>query len=110
MGLMSNDGETLPVVCTLGASDGLERMRRWRELHQTARPASRREGSVLEIRYPASDGVRSELERLAAAESECCCFVTWAVVSEPPDVVLRIIADPASPDDLNSIAVMFGVR
>jgi hypothetical protein len=49
-------------------------------------------------------GVREELEAFAAAERQCCAFVAWTVTEEASRLVLRVVADAATPDDVASIA------
>jgi MerR family copper efflux transcriptional regulator len=98
----------LPLACTLGPNDGATRMRRWQDLSAQGRPTTRRSGHLLEVRYHAGRGIREELEALAAAERECCAFVTWTVGQEEGHVVLRVEANPARPDDVAPIAALFG--
>ncbi len=83
-------------------------MARWRRLADIAAPSARRSGRELEVRYEARHGVREELEALAAAEAECCSFVTWAVDQEGDQSVLRVVADRRRPDDVAPIAALFG--
>jgi hypothetical protein len=75
----STPDEEVPVACTLGQDDGQVRMRRWRALGAAADPRAQRSGHRLEMRYAPGPGIREELERLAAAERQCCSFVTWEV-------------------------------
>jgi len=53
-------------------------------------------------------GIREELEALAAVERECCSYVGWDVIQDEDHVVLRVAADPRTPEDLTSIAALFG--
>jgi hypothetical protein len=98
----------LPVSCVLSAGDGAQRMQRWEALSVEGRPSARRCGHQLVVAYRAEPGVRDELEALAAAERECCSFVAWDVSQEADRVVLRVAADPGSPDDVAGIAALFG--
>lgn len=98
----------LPVACTLGPDDGRTRMARWRRLAETAGPVARRAGAVLEVRYQPGTGVVDELRSLAAAEQECCSFVTWTVGDDDRSPVLRVTADPGRPEDVEPIALLFG--
>lgn len=98
----------LPLACTLSPDDGSARMRRWQQLTATAGATARRAGHRLEVSYRAGPGVRPELEALAAAEAQCCSFVTWAVRAQRDRVFLQVTAAPGSPDDLTPIAVLFG--
>jgi hypothetical protein len=97
----------LPIACTLAPGDGAERMRRWQALAERARPIAHLSGHLLEVRYPPGPDVDSELRELAAAERECCSFVTWTVSREQDHVLLRVAADPERPDDVVGIASLF---
>jgi hypothetical protein len=101
--------DELPVACTLGTDDGSERMRRWEDLADTGRPTARRNGPELEVLYQSGSGVQAELEKLAAAEQECCAFVVWTVTQQDGQPILRVVAKPEAPDDIASIAALFGV-
>ncbi len=112
MGAMSKpssvDPVALPIACTLGADDGAERMGRWRALVGTADPIASRHGRLLEVRFQPGPGVVDELVALAAAEQECCSFVTWTVDEDADNPMLHVLAKPESPDDVASIAALFG--
>lgn len=98
----------LPLACTLDQEDGPARMLRWRALAERAGPVARRSGHRLEVRYEPEPGVLEELSALAAAERECCGFVTWEVGRDGAHLVLRVTADPNAPDDVAPIAALFG--
>jgi hypothetical protein len=98
----------LPIACTLVPGEGAERLRRWRALSERGRPIARLSGHLLEVRYAPEPDVRSELRELAAAERECCSFVTWTVSEEQDHVVLRVAADPERAEDVAGIASLFG--
>ena len=100
----------LPVACALGAADGAERRQRWEALSATGRPVARRCGHQLVVAYQPEPGVHEELQALAAAERVCCSFVAWDVRTEAEHVVLRVTADPGSPDDVAAIAALFGAE
>jgi hypothetical protein len=106
----SADPSQLPIACTLGPSDGAERMRRWRALVNRGGPIVTRDGPVLQLRFRPSARTPGELAWLAAAEQDCCAFVTWTVVEDDGNPVLRIVADPDRPDDVAAVAALFGVR
>jgi hypothetical protein len=97
----------LPISCTLGPSDGAERRRRWQALGDAGAAGARRSDHCLEVRYRAEPGIRDELEALAAGERDCCSFVTWDVTHESDEAVLHVRPDPASPGDLDAIAILF---
>jgi len=100
--------DELPPACTLGPDDGPARMRRWRRLAEQAQPTVQRTGHDLEVRFPPAPGVREELESLAAAERQCCSFVSWTVTQDAGRPVLHVTAPVESPDDVEPIAALFG--
>lgn len=96
-----------PVACTLGASDGPSRLRRWQHLHQIAAPTAQLTNGELKVRYRAGPEVLAELQELVAEERVCCAFVSWAVDEERGQPVLRVTAPAGSPQDIEPIAAMF---
>jgi hypothetical protein len=99
---------TQPLACTLGPDEGAARMRRWQALAERGRPSARRSGHRLQVRYRPAPGIRDELEALATAERRCCSFVAWEVGQVGHQPVLRVTADPSTPDDVAPIAALFG--
>ena len=97
----------LPLACTLRREDGAARLRRWRILAEKSPPRAKRSGNMLEVRWQLRAGVKDELEALAAAERQCCSFVSWGVASEGADVVLRITAGENRPGDVEPFAALF---
>lgn len=83
-------------------------MRRWQQLDDAAAPSAKRSHHRLEVRYQCGPGLRQELEALAAAEQQCCAFVTWTVTEDADQLVLHVAADPKKPDDVAPIADLFG--
>ena len=59
---------------------------------------------MLVVRYQPGPDIREELETLAAVERECCSLLTWDVIQDEDHVVLRVAADPHTPEDVTSIA------
>lgn len=96
----------LPLACTLSIGGGAARMRRWEALAVKGRPSAARSGHVLVVRYRPEPGIREELEALAAAERGCCSFVAWDVSQDQNHVILRVVADPDTPEDIASIAAL----
>ena len=94
----------LPIACTLDASDGAQRLARWRALSARAAPHVVREDDALVVAYPAGRGVREELDVLAAAERQCCSFADWEVEQDRDRVVMRIRSQP---EGLAAIAALF---
>ena len=53
-------------------------------------------------------GAAEELAELAAAEQECCSFVTWSVTVEDGAPTLHVDAPQDRPDAVAPVAAMFG--
>jgi hypothetical protein len=104
----SPDRVDLPLACNLGPHDGPARLRRWQHLADTANPIAVRDGPQLKVRYEPVPGVHEELEALAAAEAECCSFVSWSVAQDGAAPLLLVTADPDTPDAVEPIAALFG--
>ena len=83
-------------------------MRRWQVLVDANNPIASRDRGTLEVRFEPGVGVLDELASLAAAEQQCCSFVTWAVTEDNGRPLLRVLAKPESPDDIAPIAALFG--
>ena len=71
-----------PIACTLDASSGQARMRRWQQLSDSAKLGAEHDGNVLEVRYRSAPGAFTELRELVVLEQECCPFVDWRVTQE----------------------------
>jgi hypothetical protein len=48
--------------------------------------------SRAELRFAAGAGVRDRVDRVVAAESQCCAFLVMTIADEPDTVVLTIEA------------------
>lgn len=96
----------LPVLCTLGVSDGPTRLRRWQLLHQRADPTTHLTHGELEVRYRPGTGVLGELQELVAEERVCCAFVSWVVSEDAGQPVLRVTAPASSPESIEPIAAL----
>jgi hypothetical protein len=73
-----------------------------------ASPIALRDGPKLKALYEPGPGVREELEALAAAEAECCSFVSWSATQDGAAPVMLVAADPDTPDAVTPIAALFG--
>jgi hypothetical protein len=92
--MVDADGRlSLPIACTLGPTDGEQRMQEWRQLLATSRVGRERGDGYLAVRFRAGGDVGRRLERLVEAERECCSFVEWSITNHDDDVVLTISGD-----------------
>ncbi len=97
--------DELPVACTLDATEGADRLARWRALAAHAQLSVQRTPDQLVVLYRSEAGVQEELEALVVAERECCSFAQWEVSHTQEHVILRIRSDA---EGLDAIAGVFG--
>jgi hypothetical protein len=75
---MSNpDRQLLPLACTLGPSDGAQRVADWHRVSTDAGRGRQRSRGQVVLRFADQPGVSRELGRLVAAERECSGFLDW---------------------------------
>ena len=82
----------LPIACSLSATELSGRLRDMAELGHAALLDVHREPTRAELRFVADGGVRDRVERIVAAESQCCAFLSMSVSDEPDTVVLGVEA------------------
>jgi hypothetical protein len=85
-------------------------MRRWQALAAKAPPRARRTDNRLDVRWHLDTDGAIELDLLAAAERECCSFLSWTVTRADTDTILTVTADPSRPDDVATIAALFAAN
>jgi hypothetical protein len=83
-----------PIACSLAASAARDRTGEWRDLLDRAliRRSSAPGGVRIELR--ALPGVRRELERLIAAERECCPFMTMSLDATDQAAFVVVLTAP----------------
>ena len=96
----------LPVRLHPGPADGRDRIERWAALHDLSHPTVTRDVGRLELRYDPAPGVYDELVALAAAEQDCCGFVTWQVARDDDVPVLTVTAPAGDPTALDAITAV----
>jgi hypothetical protein len=69
------------------------------ELGRTALIDARQDSARAELRFAAGDGIRERVEAFAAAEAECCPFLTMRIAEEPDAIVLAVEA----PEDADGL-------
>jgi len=87
-------GPELPIACSLGADalagrlDEMDRLRADALRSRTATPGA------LVLRFAAPGDVAARVDRLVAAERECCPFLRFAVRRTGTEVVLEVTGPP----------------
>jgi hypothetical protein len=85
--------ELVPVACTLGATEGPERLAQWRSVFAAHGAGRERGPDYLLLRFRDDPDVSRELQQLVDAERSCCAFVEWAVERSGAELVVRITGD-----------------
>ena len=83
-----------PIVCTLNPAEMRDRGARVDALAADALLSRERIDGGRRHRFRADDAVEREVRELAALESRCCAFLTFAVAREPDAVVLDVTGAP----------------
>jgi hypothetical protein len=83
----------LPIACSLSATELPVRLAEMADLGEAALLGVRHDGSRAELRFATGAGVRERVSAIAAAEADCCAFLTMRV-SDLPDVVVLSIDAP----------------
>ena len=91
----------VPIACTLGGTDYIERLAWIASLNHDGLLSHERHEAALELRYAAA--VRDRVHELVRKESECCAFLVFALDESRGDVRLTITA----PDPVRDDADMF---
>jgi hypothetical protein len=88
-----------PPACSLDESDRGARRSEWAALRAPARIAEQRTESTLTTTWRRDEHVRSEVERLVAAEHECCPFLGFELtVDEDAITLVTTFPDGISPE------------
>jgi hypothetical protein len=85
-----------PIVCTLNPAEMRGRGARVDALAADALLSREPIEGGLRHRFRADDAIEREVRELAALESRCCAFLTFAVAREPDAVVLDVTGAPAA--------------
>lgn len=95
----------MDISCTLTAAGLAARRERWLRLIAAAGTGRDETAGGLRLRFRADEGVAAELERLAAAERECCAWATWTVSASAAEVTLDVAS---TGDGVTALHGMFG--
>ena len=89
---MTDTDTAVPIACSLTAGAARDRDREWNELLSRALISRTPVVGGVRVELQARPGVRSELERLIAAETECCPFLFMSTETTAASVALTITA------------------
>jgi hypothetical protein len=77
-----------PIACSLDGPDRAVRGREWEALRERARLGEHRTETTLTTVWRRDEGVQAEVERLLAAERECCAFLSFELTIGDDSVTL----------------------
>jgi len=86
----------IPIACSLTAAEMPVRLAEMAALGRLALVDVYREGHRAELRFAAGTGIRTRVEDIVAAESQCCAFLDMRISDELDTVVLSIAAPEAA--------------
>jgi hypothetical protein len=84
------DGDAVPVACTLTSADLAAQSTRWEQLAARAMTERVQTTHGLRIFFRADPGAEEELRALAAVESQCCPWADWTVGVNDGQIVLDV--------------------
>ena len=99
--------ESLPLACTLSASDLTRRLGDIRAVGDEALVSSEAAGGEAVLRFRAGPGTLAELSRIVAAERECCAFLGLDLAQQPDAVVLTIRAPEGAEPVMHELVAAF---
>jgi len=91
---MSDAAEAVPIACSLSAAANAIRKSEWTALLDRALIGRRRVNGGMRVDLKDLPGVGVELERLLAAERDCCPFLTLSIEKAEAAVALTVTAPP----------------
>ena len=97
----------LPIACSLSAGELPARQAQMAELGRDALFGAAVDRGRAELRFTASSGIRERVESFAAAERECCAFLTMRVVEARGEVCLTIEAPEGAEPVLEELVSAF---
>ena len=98
----------LPIACSLDATALPKHLAEIADLGRDALTDVRFDATRAQLRFAAGAGVRSRVEAIVAAESECCAFLQMDVSDEPDTIVLTVQSPPDAELVLGELVAAFG--
>jgi hypothetical protein len=84
--------ESLPIACSLSSAELPRRLAEIRALGRASLTSVQRGDAGAVLRF--EPAARADLERIVAAESSCCAFLTLVIEDEPSAIALTVEAPP----------------
>jgi len=86
----------LPLACSLGAGDRDARLKDLTEIGRRLLSLTRRAGAPVLLRFSRDPDTKAELERIVAAEAECCAFLDMRITEQDEALQLSIAGPQGS--------------
>jgi len=100
--------DSLPIACSLGADDLRRRLEEIAAVGAESLLDRDGDGEARVLRFRGDAETRRRLERIVAAESECCAFLDLRLVEDGDELTLRIDAPAGGAEAADALALAFG--
>jgi len=100
--------ESLPIACSLSGDQLSQRLAEIRALGRTALISVERGDARAVLRF--QPAARGDLERIVAAESSCCAFLSFELHEEPPSTAFTIEAPPGGEPVMQELVDAFAAE
>jgi hypothetical protein len=100
----------LPVVCSLDVTGLEQRLASIAEIGTAALISRYADGPRQVLRFRSSRETREGLERVVAAEAECCAFLDLSLREEGDELLLSVSAPEAGQTTADAFAAAFDSR
>ena len=97
----------LPIACSLEAVELEDRRQDWLQVLDSNLIDRSRTDSGVRLRLTSSPQILDSLNRLVAAENQCCPWITWSLNADDQESVL--VASAETEEGVESLARLFGV-
>jgi hypothetical protein len=99
--------EQKPLACSLGTSDLRRRLEEIAEIGAASMIGRNREDDLHVLRFRSSVETRRRLERIVAAEAECCSFLDLKLSERDGELILSVAAPEGTQPIVEKLASAF---
>jgi hypothetical protein len=110
MVVLSDAGGDVPIACSLSASDYAARLDEIQAIGRSGLLRVERRSNAPNLIFRADPDIRSALERVIDAESECCPFLSFSMRSSGSEIVLSIEAPESADPVVRDLLDRFGLN
>ncbi len=100
----------IPIACTLDAAWMRQRGEDIRTLGRAALTTVERGERHVILRFRPDPGIGEQVERLVAAETECCAFLRFTIAHERDATVVTIVSPPDGAPVMHELADLFSAH